>query len=308
MNGAPGRRRFPVQEPPGSRRLHRSDLARHQPVADDRRARVPCAQGNGTGPSLPRWLRDRARVPGSRRFPIGARSCPRPSRSSSGCRATPCCPRCAEARSARASSSRCTSSARHSRRCFCRAKSGRRAPQSAWSRSTRRRAESAFSSPTSWDAWRRRAGKEAELDGLVGFSAPLEGSLAFLHREPSKYPERRCRAIRAWIWNRGTRDTWQAIERRSRTSAQDQEPPLRPARTGVCAGCPFFRNSCRRSRAIDQCSRSRRTRRGPPLRIRAPIGPRPGPQTAVRTGDRRAVDRGGRSGSPIRVARIRGGR
>jgi hypothetical protein len=133
-----------------------------------------------------------------------------------------------------------------------------------------------------WDAWRRRAGKEAELDGLVQYSAPLEGSLAFLHRATSEYPERRCRAIRAWIWNRGTRDTWQAIAKKiadfrqgivekiaqfprhtwqaiakkiADFRAKVKLPPLAPGAGNwrLCRYLPFLGNPCRRfAKRIDQ--------------------------------------------------------
>ena len=52
-----------------------------------------------------------------------------------------------------------------------------------------------------------RSDKEAE------FVAPLAlgSELHFFHREPSTASERECRALRAWLPNRGLRDTWQAV-------------------------------------------------------------------------------------------------
>jgi cholesterol oxidase len=62
-----------------------------------------------------------------------------------------------------------------------------------------------------WDAWRRRGEPEERLAAIAEVRAPLTGRLTVLHREPSAYAERRCRALWAWVWNRGLRDSWQAF-------------------------------------------------------------------------------------------------
>ena len=62
-----------------------------------------------------------------------------------------------------------------------------------------------------WDAWRRRGEPEERLAGIAEVRAALAGRLTLLHREPSAYAERRCRALWAWVWNRGLRDSWQAF-------------------------------------------------------------------------------------------------
>src|SRR4029077_5890091 len=53
-----------------------------------------------------------------------------------------------------------------------------------------------------WHDWRRKAGKDADLDPQVQWQAQVNGTLSFFHRESSTYPERRCRALRAWLANR----------------------------------------------------------------------------------------------------------
>jgi hypothetical protein len=107
-----------------------------------------------------------------------------------------------------------------------------------------------------WDAWRRRAGRDAELDERVKFSAPIEGTLTFMHREASTYPERRCRALRAWIKNRGTRDTWQAVPKLYADWRAHVAPPPIPAGAGnwsICKHLPFGKNLCRRfAQRMDQ--------------------------------------------------------
>ena len=70
-----------------------------------------------------------------------------------------------------------------------------------------------------WKTWRRRGESEERLAALAEIRAPLSGTLKLLHREASTYPDRRCRGLSAWLWNRGLRDMWQAAfsgdERRS---------------------------------------------------------------------------------------------
>lgn len=59
-----------------------------------------------------------------------------------------------------------------------------------------------------------RFDKDRNLDDATAwFVAPLaEGSkLHFLHRDTSLFHDRRCRAWRAWLANRGARDTYQAV-------------------------------------------------------------------------------------------------
>ena len=107
-----------------------------------------------------------------------------------------------------------------------------------------------------WDAWRRRAGRDAELDEYVQYSAPIKGSLAFMHREPSTYRDRWCRALRAWFFNRGTRDTWQAVVQLIANRRAKIKPlPLAPGAGNwrLCTHLPFLKNSCRRfAEAVDQ--------------------------------------------------------
>jgi len=84
-----------------------------------------------------------------------------------------------------------------------------------------------------WDKWRRKAGSDRELDDIDHVSAPLSGTLVFMQRETSTYSERRCRALRAWIKNRGLRDTWQAgasLFKDWRSGIKP--PPLPPPREG----------------------------------------------------------------------------
>ncbi len=64
-----------------------------------------------------------------------------------------------------------------------------------------------------WDRWRERGGHEDELDDLAQFIAPVSGKLNFLHREASTQKARRCRALRAWFFNRGLRDSVQEFIR-----------------------------------------------------------------------------------------------
>ena len=102
-----------------------------------------------------------------------------------------------------------------------------------------------------WHDWRHEAGKDADLDKKCQWSAPLEGSLAFFHRESSTYPQRRCRALRAWLPNRGLRDTWQAIAQLYKNwRAGVPLPPLKPdeGRRSLCMKLPFGRDLCRRLR------------------------------------------------------------
>ena len=84
-----------------------------------------------------------------------------------------------------------------------------------------------------WNEWRRDARSDSDLDEIVRFVAPLSGTLTFMQREASTYPERRCRALRAWIPNRGLRDTWQALASSFKNWRPGTPPP--PGRL------PFFR-------------------------------------------------------------------
>lgn len=65
-----------------------------------------------------------------------------------------------------------------------------------------------------WDAWRRSGLAREELERHVEISAPLHGMLTLLHREWSWSFWRRCRALGAWLLNRGMRDAFQAAVRR----------------------------------------------------------------------------------------------
>ncbi|MEX0744564.1 MAG: alpha/beta fold hydrolase [Phycisphaeraceae bacterium] len=67
-----------------------------------------------------------------------------------------------------------------------------------------------------WDLWRERGGAEGELDDIAEVVVPLGGELFLLQGEASTPRERRRRALRAWLCNRGLRDTWQAIVERCR--------------------------------------------------------------------------------------------
>jgi choline dehydrogenase-like flavoprotein len=64
-----------------------------------------------------------------------------------------------------------------------------------------------------WDEWRRNGEAEENLAAIAEARAPVAGVMRLLHREPSTYRERRCRALAAWVLNRGLRDTWQAFVR-----------------------------------------------------------------------------------------------
>ena len=103
-----------------------------------------------------------------------------------------------------------------------------------------------------WQAWRLRAGLDAEIEPYVQFAAPLSGELAFMHREASTYPERRCRTFWAWLFNRGLRDIWQAAAQRIKDCrAGIKLEPLRPVEGAgrewsFCAKLPFARDLCRR--------------------------------------------------------------
>jgi choline dehydrogenase-like flavoprotein/pimeloyl-ACP methyl ester carboxylesterase len=67
-----------------------------------------------------------------------------------------------------------------------------------------------------WDEWRRRGGAERELDDLAELCVPVSGTLTLLRREATTSGQRRCSALRAWLRNRGLRDTWQAAVKRWR--------------------------------------------------------------------------------------------
>ena len=100
-----------------------------------------------------------------------------------------------------------------------------------------------------WHKWRRVAGRERDLDKLVQYAAPLEGSLAFMHREESSYPTRRRRALCAWIFNRGLRDIWQGVAQYIADWREGVPPaPLAPnARSGsLCKHLPFVKDACQR--------------------------------------------------------------
>jgi choline dehydrogenase-like flavoprotein/alpha-beta hydrolase superfamily lysophospholipase len=62
-----------------------------------------------------------------------------------------------------------------------------------------------------WDGWRRAGSVEADLERLAELEGDVSGTLELLHREPSEYKTRRCRALSAWWENRGRRDAWQAL-------------------------------------------------------------------------------------------------
>ena len=80
-----------------------------------------------------------------------------------------------------------------------------------------------------WNDWRRNARSDSDLDEIVRFVAPLSGTLTFMQREASTYPERRCRALRAWIPNRGLRDTWQAVASLIKDWLSGTPPPPLPS-------------------------------------------------------------------------------
>ena len=135
------------------------------------------------------------------------------------------------------SSSRCSSAPWRSPGSSCPDESAARrqrdlgVPMKRGSRSIRRQSRLASSSAKEWDAWRRRAGKDEELDENVQLSAPLiRRRSTFMHRETSTYPKRRCRALRAWIYNRGIRDTWQAVVKMYRGLARPYRSAPDPRR------------------------------------------------------------------------------
>ena len=104
-----------------------------------------------------------------------------------------------------------------------------------------------------WNAWHRGAGREEELDELAHFCAPVAGSLAFMQREASTYKERRCRAIPAWLFNRGIRDTWQAVAEKVKdlilgVREKPLDPPDEDEKKSICMRVPFLRDPCRRLR------------------------------------------------------------
>ncbi len=119
-----------VRESRRARRLDRPDLARHQPVADDRDARV----SRRRAPARQRWEYDATRlkpaplrcVRCSRRCRTTAEPGRRRSTSSSGCRATRCCRRATAGTSRRADrADAALRAASRSRRCSCRGKDDR---------------------------------------------------------------------------------------------------------------------------------------------------------------------------------------
>jgi pimeloyl-ACP methyl ester carboxylesterase len=100
-----------------------------------------------------------------------------------------------------------------------------------------------------WHRWRRKAGKDDKLDNKCQWSAPVEGSLTFLHREKSTYLQRRCRALRAWFPNRGARDIWQGVKQYVWNLRHGvRQPPLAPDDNSPCTMLPFGGNACRRLR------------------------------------------------------------
>ena len=104
-----------------------------------------------------------------------------------------------------------------------------------------------------WNDWHRNAGREEELDALAHFSAPVHGTLGFMQRETSTYKERRCRAIVAWLLNRGIRDTWQAAAEKVRdlvlgVREKPLDPPDDDEKKSLCMRLPLFRDACRRLR------------------------------------------------------------
>ena len=68
-----------------------------------------------------------------------------------------------------------------------------------------------------WNRWRENGEPEARLDDITELRAPLSGTLTLLQRERSTFKERRCRAMRAWLPNRGLRDAWQRFVERVRS-------------------------------------------------------------------------------------------
>src|SRR4030095_1849452 len=100
-----------------------------------------------------------------------------------------------------------------------------------------------------WNEWRHRAGRDAELDKLVEYSASLSGALTFLHREASTYRQRRCRAIRAWVSNRRLRAGWQAaVKMIEDWRAGIKMKPLPPGAGNwtLCRRLPILKDKCRR--------------------------------------------------------------
>jgi cholesterol oxidase len=84
-----------------------------------------------------------------------------------------------------------------------------------------------------WNEWRKSAGSDRELENIDHISAHLSGTLVFMQREASTYPERRCRGLHAWIMNRGLRDTWQALASLIKDWRSGiRLPPLPPLREG----------------------------------------------------------------------------
>lgn len=76
-----------------------------------------------------------------------------------------------------------------------------------------------------WDKRREAGDTESELDALTEVRASLDGRLFLFQREASTADERQCRTLRAWLRNRGLRDSWQAFVERWRKG-------FRSSRTG----------------------------------------------------------------------------
>jgi len=62
-----------------------------------------------------------------------------------------------------------------------------------------------------WDDWNRRGAPAEELDSMVEYSAKLGGTLTILDRAQTEADERTSKAWWAWVFNRGIRDSLQAL-------------------------------------------------------------------------------------------------
>jgi choline dehydrogenase-like flavoprotein/alpha-beta hydrolase superfamily lysophospholipase len=88
--------------------------------------------------------------------------------------------------------------------------------------------------PSTWDYLSNHDCAEAECDAHAELIAELGGTLQFLHREASSPLRRRCRALLAWLRNRGSRDVWQTLieQLRRRRQPDGSEPKRLPLRLG----------------------------------------------------------------------------
>lgn len=113
-----------------------------------------------------------------------------------------------------------------------------------------------------WNAWRDNGEPEARLNEITELRAPLVGKLKLLQRERSSCKERRCRAMRAWLPNRGLRDAWQRIVERWRNgSLLRAADPVRAAAGDPKADTAWAELRARSRDAVALSSRAGEVRR-----------------------------------------------